>query len=115
MRDPHGTNKGLRITDLTIQGRRDNQWFEAAASSKICGPHMHAKTGSLQVQAAARQGQGIFYAVFVVLSPDLSHTCNIQSMEQEQCKLTGETSSDSQGRSKMEFREPGQGDMVQDP
>lgn len=53
------------------------------------------------------QVQGIFYAVFVVVSPGLSHTCNIQTMEQEQCKLTGETSSDSQGKIKMEFREPG--------
>jgi hypothetical protein len=59
--------------------------------------------------------QGIFYAVFVVVSPDSSHTCNIQTMEQEQCKLTGETSSDSQGKIKMEFREPGptKGDRVQ--
>ena len=63
------------------------------------------------------QVQGIFYAGFVVVSPGLRHTCNIQTKEQEQCKLTGETSSDSQGKIKMEFREPGptKGDRVQDP
>jgi hypothetical protein len=43
----------------------------------------------------------------LLVSPQLSLASNIQITEHDLCKLTGETSTDSEGKISMVFHEPG--------